>query len=288
MWPETLRIRICCIFYGLSILTHTLLAWGYCRRRKIPIRFGVLLGVAYAFGMIVGAKILYDLLEDRFGWLDYFRVQYYLDGGLWGGPLAYLAVAVPTVLVWGRDRRTRLDLVVLTLPIPMILAKVACFCNGCCYGVECTLPWAVAFPEGAEAPAGLPRHPTQVYEILVLVAILAVLHTVNRRRWRGTLLLWFVAIYGIGRPLTELFRGDARTARSQGLPTVGPFTASQLTCLAAALVSIVALLVFLRKAPIAPATAGHTQPRTRARGASPWTPISKPNRAPMGRKNVGP
>jgi phosphatidylglycerol:prolipoprotein diacylglycerol transferase len=261
MWPETLGIRTYSIVYGLSILAHVLIALGYCWRRKIPLRVGGLLGFAYAFGMIVGAKILYDLLEKHFAGLDYFRVQYYLEGGLWGGPLAYLAIAVAGVFLLSRDRRTWLDLVVLTLPIPMILAKVACFCNGCCYGAESSLPWAIAFPEGAKAPAGVARHPTQLYEILVLLTILIVLGALDRQRWRGTLLLWFVAIYGVGRPLTELFRGDAGTTRSQGLPTVGPFTASQITCLAAATVAVVGLLVFSRRVPSEPAQSPHPTKR---------------------------
>ena len=246
MWPETLGIKTYTVFYGLSLLVHPLLAWGHCRRSKIGLRFGIFLGLAYAFGMIVGAKMLYDLLQWHFGGFDYFSVSYYLAGGLWGGPLAYLAIAVPATLAWGGDRRTRLDLVVLTLPAPLILAKAACFSNGCCFGAACGLPWAVAFPEGAEAPAGVARHPTQLYEILVLVTILVLFLKLDRQRWKGMLLLWFVALYGIGRPLTEVFRGDADTARSQGLPVLGPFTASQLTCLAAAVVAIVALLAFRR------------------------------------------
>ena len=61
----------------------------------------------------------------------------------------------------------------------MIMAKVACFANGCCYGAVCSLPWAVTFPEGGTertAPAGLALHPTQLYEILML-AVIAVFGT---------------------------------------------------------------------------------------------------------------
>jgi phosphatidylglycerol:prolipoprotein diacylglycerol transferase len=241
MWPTTFGIRTYGVFYALSMVTLGAMACWHCRRMKVPLRTGVLLGLCYIFGMTIGAKILYDLLHGSVHWQSYFDIHHYLKGGLWGGPLAYLAIAVPAVLLFARDRRTLLDLVVLALPVPMILAKVGCLCNGCCYGVPCDLPWAVAYVAGAEAPAGVLRHPTPIYEILVLLTILLVFALLDRRRWKGTLLLWFVMIYGIGRPLTEVFRGDGPR-----VPDVGPLTASQAVCLAAALVSLGVLVVLSR------------------------------------------
>ena len=41
---------------------------------------------------------------------------------------------------------------------------------------------------------------------LMLLGAAGLLFWVNRPRWRGTLLLWFVAAYGIGRLLTEFTR----------------------------------------------------------------------------------
>jgi len=129
-----------------------------------------------------------------------------------------------------------LDLVALTLPIPMILAKIACLMNGCCYGAPCDLPWALSFPEGAKAPTGIPRHPTQLYEIAVLIIIAVVFQRLDRVRWRGTLVLWFVMLYGLGRPLTEWFR-----EAPERVPTIGPITASQAVCMVAAVISALAL-----------------------------------------------
>jgi phosphatidylglycerol:prolipoprotein diacylglycerol transferase len=118
----------------------------------------------------------------------------------------------------------------------MILAKVACFVNGCCYGAPTSLPWALNFPEGAKAPPGIPRHPTQLYEIVVLIVIAFALQHLYRARWRGTLLLWFVMLYGLGRPATEWLR-----AAPERVPTVGPLTASQAVCMVAAVTCGIAL-----------------------------------------------
>ena len=149
-------------------------------------------------------------------------------------------VAVTGVALLARDRRMMFDVVVLTLPVPMILAKIACFVNGCCYGAESSWPWAMSLLEGAKGPAGIPRHSTPLYEILVLIVIIRVFSRLDRQRWKGTFVVWFVLIYGLGRPLTELFR-----APDELRMPVGPFSASQLTCVAAAVVAG-ALLPFVR------------------------------------------
>jgi phosphatidylglycerol:prolipoprotein diacylglycerol transferase len=191
--------------------------------------------------MNTGARILYDILNNRFDWINYFDPAYYMKPGMWGGPLVYLAIATAGTLLLARDRRSMLDIVVLTLPVPMILAKVACFANGCCYGAVCSLPWAVTFPEGGTertAPAGVALHPTQLYEILVLAVIMVVLVALGRGRWRGTLLAWFVMLYGIGRSLTEFFRAPEKLNA-----VIGPLTLSQAVCLAAALIAGLALIV---------------------------------------------
>ena len=171
----------------------------------------------------------------------YLDIGYYFGLGAWGGPLAYLAVTVTGVLLFARDRRVMLDVVVLTLPVPMILAKIGCFVNGCCYGTVSSLPWAIPLAEGAQGPAGIPRHPTPLYEILVLIVIAIVFARLDAQRWKGTFVVWFVLLYGIGRPLSELWR-----ATDELRMPIGPFSASQLTCLTAALVAGVLLLLLRR------------------------------------------
>ena len=240
MWPTIGSLRTYMVFYFLSMIVHMWLAIRLCRKRGVTWKAGLGFGLCYFWGMCVGARILYDLLNSRLDWRNYLDIGFYFEVGAWGGPLAYLAVAVVGVLVLARDRRMMLDVVVLTLPVPMILAKVACFVNGCCYGVESTIPWAMALADGARGPAGIPRHSTPLYEILVLVVILVVFAKLDAHRWKGTFIAWFVLLYGLGRPLTELFRA----ADELRMP-VGPFSASQVTCLAVAVIAAVSI-PFLR------------------------------------------
>jgi phosphatidylglycerol:prolipoprotein diacylglycerol transferase len=228
------------IFYILSMGVQMGLAIRLCRKRGVTWKAGLGLGLCFFWGMCVGAKILYDLLNSRFDWRNYLDIDYYFGIGAWGGPLAYLIVAAAGVTLLARDRRMMFDVVVLTLPVPMILAKVACFVNGCCYGAESSLPWAMSLAEGARGPAGIPRHPTPLYEILVLIVVIIVFAKLDRHRWKGTLIAWFVLLYGLGRPLTELFR-----ATDELRMPIGTFSASQLTCVIAALLAA-ALLPMIR------------------------------------------
>ena len=49
------------------------------------------------------------------------------------------------------------------------IGRLGCFSAGCCWGVECHLPWAVTFRNPVAhdlvgVPLGVPLHPTQLYE----------------------------------------------------------------------------------------------------------------------------
>jgi phosphatidylglycerol:prolipoprotein diacylglycerol transferase len=165
-----------------------------------------------------------------------------MQGGVWGGMLAYFILAMPLTLIVSKKRRTALDLVAMSIPIPWIFTKVGCLFNGCCYGKESSLPWAITFPTRARgAPPDIPLHPTQIYEILVVVCVLIIFKKLNYKRWRGAMLLWFLALYGTGRAATEFFRGD-----SEHHLLIGPFTLSQLICLISAGISIILLYLWRR------------------------------------------
>ena len=83
--------------------------------------------------------------------------------GLWGnlkamanlrsGGLTFfggLLFAFPITLLYGYLKRVPLrlgmDIVAPALMIGLAFGRVGCFLNGCCYGAECNLPWAVHYP----------------------------------------------------------------------------------------------------------------------------------------------
>ena len=248
MWPRIGPLATCTVCYTAAYLLSYVVYWRIARRCALSWRVWLPICMLSSTSGMVGSKILYDLLHPPWDWPALLTVKHYLGGGYWGGLLASLAVAVPAACLLTPRKRAALDLVALAIPLPFILAKLGCFCNGCCYGRPCAWPWAVVFPpESCPAPAGIPVHPTQLYEIIGIVAFLWVVRRLDRRRWQGTMLLWFLAIEGATVATCEWFRGDF-----QEHVCLGPVTLSQLLALIAAIVSMVLLLVWGRRFPPTP------------------------------------
>jgi phosphatidylglycerol:prolipoprotein diacylglycerol transferase len=264
MWPKIGSADTYGIFYVAAMVAHFLICLTLARRFSLKHRVWIAVGCAYTFGMTVGAKSLSDLREGTFSVAALFHASHWAAGGMWGGPLVYLGLAVPLAWLLGARQRAALDLTVLSLPVPLILSKMACLANGCCYGTPCALPWAITFPRNnSKVPGGVPLHPTQVYEILVLLIVLAVLWRLSRSRWQGTLLWWFLLLYGIGRPLAEVFRGDRNLH-----PLWGPLTLSQLICLVMAVLSGIGLIVHEARQGTAREPAGEGSPLPLATAAA--------------------
>jgi prolipoprotein diacylglyceryltransferase len=141
-------------------------------------------------------------------------------GGLIGG---WIGVEIAKKLVGNRERTG--DLWVYPLTISIAIGRVGCFLTGLTdqtYGTHTTLPWGVDFGDG-------PRHPTQLYEIgvlLLIVCFLLVYQRATRYEFgRGVLFRWFMLLYCGWRFLSEFIK-----------PTAKPFggiSAIQVACLIA-------------------------------------------------------
>lgn len=109
-------------------------------------------------------------------------------GGLLGG---WIAVEF-TKQIRGIHSRTG-DLFALPLCLGIAIGRVGCFLAGLAddtYGTPTTLPWAVDFGDH------IPRHPTQLYEILFLALLAALLHLYNQHPHpQGATFRLFLAAY---------------------------------------------------------------------------------------------
>lgn len=220
---------------------HFVISWRTARKLDLKRRLAIVVSLCYLLGMLPGAKFLFHWHHVGFDPMVLFSAQHYLQGGLWGGLLAYMALVVPVALLCARRRRDVLDLAAMAIPIPWVLAKVGCLLNGCCNGRPSSVPWAIAFPEGCSSNVvGVPVHPCQVYEIVMMMSVLVVFRMLRSNVWRGTRLFWFVTLYGLGRAATDVFRGDV-----DRYVYVGPVTLTQLVCLASAAASL-GMLVYMR------------------------------------------
>lgn len=169
-------------------------------------------GLVLIAGGVLGARLEYVRTHwDHFA-ADPARVLAFRDGGLvfYGGFV--LAVLGLMVYTWARGLgvlRT-LDVFAPMVPFGHAIGRLGCFAAGCCFGAPTDVPWAVVFPPGSEAPAGVPLHPTQLYEAgysLVVAVVLAWL--LPRRRFDGQVFGLLLVVVPALRAVNEVFRGDA-------------------------------------------------------------------------------
>jgi len=165
-----------------------------------------------AFGLL-GGRIVYIITR-----LDYFsdhlmEIFYFWEGGLvfYGGFLGGFFA------FWFFSKRYKLpmlkviDLAVPSLAIAHMFGRFGCFFAGCCYGRPApNVPWAVTFSDPLSlAPAGVPIHPTQLYDALNAFIIFCTLIIVRRhKKFEGQLICIYMMLYAIGRSVVEVYRGD--------------------------------------------------------------------------------
>jgi len=213
------------------------------RRKGWYQEYGADVVVAAVIGGVIGAKLWYVALHGVQALFSREGLVFY--GGFVGGALGVL------LNVWRRrvPIRWAMQLVAPALAAGYAIGRVGCFVVGDDYGRPTSLPWAVAFPQGAPAstagimaaefgtkvPAGTPPetllavHPTQLYEITIMLVVFAVLWA-WRRKERGTGWLFgaYLVLAGAERFFVEIFR--AKDDR---------FLAGMTVAQAAAMVSVI-------------------------------------------------
>jgi phosphatidylglycerol:prolipoprotein diacylglycerol transferase len=241
-------------WYGLMYLCGFLGAWlvAEYRRRKgrLPVGSEALGDLAFyaMMGVIVGGRVWYMLFYADIHWiwtdpLALFRVW---DGGMsfHGGLLGVLAAG----LWWSRRNGVHffdaIDFVAPIVPIGLGLGRLGNFINGELWGKPSDVAWAMIFPN---APDRLPRHPSQLYEMLLEgVVMFTVLFLVSMKpRPRYFISGLFGLLYGCFRFAVEFVRVPDPQL---GYLAWGWLTMGQIQSLPLILIGLV-LLAMSRKAP---------------------------------------
>ena len=105
------------------------------------------------------------------------------------------------------------DLYAIPLALGIAIGRIGCFLTGLSdntYGTPTNLPWAVNFGDG------IPRHPTQIYEIIFLLALIPFLYHVLNRIFPNSTVILSGASASQSEALTQSkdpeFDGSVRTA----------------------------------------------------------------------------
>lgn len=92
--------------------------------------------------------------------------------------------------------------------------RIGCFSAGCCFGRECSLPWAVTFQSEyahnlTGIPVGILLHPVQLYESALNFLNFFVLFLIlKKKKFDGQVFSFYIINYSIIRYFVEFYRGD--------------------------------------------------------------------------------
>ncbi len=126
-------------------------------------------------GAAFGSKLLFWLEDPALTWQNLRNPAYLMGGKTIVGALVFGLITVELIKRYIGLRQSTGDLYAIPLALGIAIGRIGCFLTGLAdntYGTPTTLPWAVNFGDG------IPRHPTQLYEIIFLLALVPVLYRI--------------------------------------------------------------------------------------------------------------
>jgi phosphatidylglycerol:prolipoprotein diacylglycerol transferase len=234
-------------WYGMMYLCGFIFTWLFVGTH---IRKNRILMTRDELSNILALIFVGVLAGGRLGFCLFVQPSYYLrnpleilavwDGGMYffGGLLAAM------FLPWLYIRKTKLnyldvaDLIIIPAPMALAFGRWGNFINGEFWGKPSRAPWAMVFDTvpltdrfdakdpgiagwiaeiGMETPpsglVNLPRHPVQLYELvlegIILFLILYLFRGLGKPKPRGSVLSLFLAAYGLMRFWIEFYRHPA-------------------------------------------------------------------------------
>jgi phosphatidylglycerol:prolipoprotein diacylglycerol transferase len=201
---------------ALGFLAALWITIRLARRAKLPAEPVTNLAIYCALAGLAGAKLFMIL----FDWKSYaedpsslFSLNTLQAAGVYQG--GFLVALVTAILYMRHNRLPALptcDVFAPGIALGQAIGRLGCFSAGCCWGLECHLPWAVTFKnlqahDLTGVPLGIPMHPTQLYESLADLIIFAFLYRmIARPHSPGAILGWYLSLYSSARFVIEFFR----------------------------------------------------------------------------------
>jgi phosphatidylglycerol:prolipoprotein diacylglycerol transferase len=154
----------------------------------------------------IGAKVLFLIVmtkSDKSHLELITRSAFWLGGGFvfYGGFLATVFFTFIFCLKLKKYPWTDFSYWLPAVALAHGLGRVGCFFSGCCFGVECNLPWAVLINNSY-------RHPVQIYEAIALMGLSFIGYKCLEKRSAAINIKIYVGGYAAIRFILEFFRGD--------------------------------------------------------------------------------
>jgi phosphatidylglycerol---prolipoprotein diacylglyceryl transferase len=164
-------------------------------KERIPFDKAIWIVIGAISGAAIGSKLLY-WLEDPFKTFDNLTNLTYLMAGktIVGGLLGGL-IGVETAKKFIGWKRSTGDDFVIPLIVGMCIGRIGCFLTGLS---DHTHGNPTDWITGVDFGDGVPRHPTQLYEITYLLVIGSIVIALRKKKlipWEGFLFQFFMLAY---------------------------------------------------------------------------------------------
>ncbi len=159
-------------------------------------------------GVILGGRVGYTLFYNLPGFL----ADPLVIVRIWEGGMSFHGGLIGVLIAMGWYARTRkltfffvADFIAPVIPVGLLTGRIGNFINAELWGAPTSLPWGMVFPTD---PAGLPRHPSMLYEAALegLVMLIVLLWFSRKPRPQMAVSGMFLLLYGSFRTLVELVR----------------------------------------------------------------------------------
>lgn len=200
-------------WYGLMYLLAFALVWILGRYR---IKKGMIDLTQQRFEDLIFYGVLGVILGGRLGYILFYQPSFYLAHPLeifsiWDGGMSFhgglLGVLLAMYLFGRKVGKTFFevtDFIAPLVPLGLACGRLGNFINGELWGRPADVPWAMIFP-GA---GNIPRHPSQIYQMLlegILLFIILWLFS-GKKRPVGQVSAVFLMGYGVFRFISEYTR----------------------------------------------------------------------------------
>lgn len=200
-------------WYGLMYLLAFALVWVLGRYR---IKKGMIDLTLQRFEDLIFYGVLGVIVGGRLGYIFFYQPSFYLSHPLeifsiWDGGMSFhgglIGVLLAMYLFGQKEGKTFFevaDFIAPLVPLGLASGRLGNFINGELWGRPADVPWAMIFP-GA---GNIPRHPSQLYQMLLEGILLFIILWIfsSKKRPVGQVSAVFLMGYGVFRFIAEYTR----------------------------------------------------------------------------------
>lgn len=229
------------VLVALGFLAGLAVTSRLAKRAGLNVEAVTNLAIYVALAGMLGAKLMmlgFDWRETINHPADIFTLRTLQAAGVFqGGLILALLVAFYYIRRNNLPLLPTCDVFAPGVALGHAIGRLGCLAAGCCWGVECSLPWAIKFhnPDAwslTGVPLEVPLHPSQLYEFTTELILFGILYRyLGKKPAPGKTIGWYLLASSAARFGIEFTR-----FHEQALPFGLPLSITQWIAVGLALV----------------------------------------------------